>query len=227
VAGGVKRGVLGTVAVSVALLVPASANASEHVLDGGFEAVTACDPSDCTSPVWAEALAGGASTGPLCQVGTQNCGQFQGPTLFPFAGTKWAQLGGETTMSPTLTYAIQQVVNIPGPAILTFQLSSRNSNVSTGAFTVKIDGTPVYAAGGSDSPYATVTVDLSAFAGGLRTLRFENFENGSSGSRDSFNVDDVSIQDRPPATPVTTPKKKCKKGKKLRHGKCRKKHKKH
>jgi hypothetical protein len=198
------------------------------VLDGGFDIVTACTASDCTSPVWAEGISGG-NVGPLCQIGTGSCGYFQGPSISPLSPPHWAQLGGETHSGDT-AYAIEQVVNIPaGPTNLSFQLLIKDSNVSIGAFTAQIDGTPVFAAGGATpghASYAPVTVDITPFSGGLRTLRFDVIDTNISGSTDSFNVDDVSINDRPviPAAPV---KKKCKKGKKLKHGKCRKKHKKH
>ena len=111
-----------------------------------------------------------------------------------------------------------------GSATLSFQLRTRNSNASTGAFTAKIDGTPVYTAGGSDSPYAPVSVDVSAFAGGLRTLAFEANNSTNNGSTDSFNLDDVSIQDVPQQTAPSA--KKCPKGKKLKKGRCVKKRKK-
>jgi hypothetical protein len=230
------RGAIYAATVAAAMLVPASASASEHVLDGSFDAVTACNPGDCTSPVWAEGGSGGG-TGPLCQVGTGSCGYFQGPTVTPFSPPNWVQLGGETIMGDA-SYAVQQVVNVPaGPTTLSFQLQIKDSNVSTGAFTAKIDGTPVYAAGGGTpghAAYAPVTVDISAFSGGLRTLKFENLNATTSGSSDSFNVDNVSIVDSPPPTTptqaaATTPTaKKCPKGKKLKKGRCvRKKRKKH
>jgi len=227
-----RRGFLGTAAVFAALsIAPAQASAAEHVLDGSFDAVTSCMAADCTSPVWSDALGGGAGTGPLCEIGIGSCGYFQGPMgAGPLSGTKWAQLGGETSMSGSNTYSIQQVVSMPtGPATLSFQLRTRSSNASTGAFTVRIDGTPIFTVGGSEIAYTPISVDVSAFAGGLRTLRFEVANANNNGSTDSFNVDDVSLIDQPaqptPVTPqVTTPAaKKCPKGKKLKKGKCRKK----
>ncbi|MDX6617103.1 MAG: hypothetical protein QOD60_2194 [Solirubrobacterales bacterium] len=216
-----------------ALLVPASASASERVLDGSFDVITACTPSDCTSPVWAETVDNGGGTGPLCQAGTGSCGYFQGMGMvFASSPPVWAQFGGESVLADP-TYSIQQVVNVPAaPATLRFQLFIKDSNATTGAFTVQINGTPVFAAGGTTpgyGAYAPVSIDISPFAGGLRTLRFDVSEANPGGvSTDSFNVDNVSL-DAPdhspvPATPI---KKKCKKSKKLKHGKCRKKHKKH
>jgi hypothetical protein len=210
------------------------ARASERVLDGSFDILTACGAGPgavCTNPVWAQALGGGASIGPLCKSGTGSCGNFQGPdNVFYLSAPNWVQLGGETSASGPLTYSIEQVVNIPAaPATLSFQLLTKNSTVSTGAFTVRIDGIPVFAAGGSLSSYAPVSVDLSAFASGLRTLRFDAIDTqNSSGSSDSFNIDNVSL-DAPdhaaqPSTLLSS--KKCRKGKKLKRGRCVKKRKK-
>ena len=229
------RRFLGAAVLLAALIAPAQVSASEHVLDGGFDAVTSCMAGDCTSPVWSESLGGSAGTGPLCQDGIGSCGHFEGAMMVgPRSGTKWAQLGGETSASGLNTYSIQQVVSMPtGPATLNFQLRTRNSNASTGAFTVRIDGTPIFTVGGSEMLYAPISVDVSAFAGGLRTLRFEVANNDNNGSTDSFNVDDISLIDQPaqpaPATPQATTLptiKKCPKGKKLKKGKCRKKKKK-
>lgn len=220
-----STGLAACITAVVAIFAPTSAGASEYVLDGGFDVVTACAGGDCTSPVWAESIAGG-NTGPLCEVGTGSCGYFEGPTITPFSPPKWAQLGGET-MAGNASYAVQQVVNIPaGPASLSFLLLIKDSNVSAGAFTAQINGTPVYAAGGATpghSAYAPVTVDISAFAGGLRTLKFENLNVTSNGSTDSFNVDNVSIIDTPPPPAATTPAKKCGKKKRLKKGRCVKK----
>jgi hypothetical protein len=218
-----RKGFLGVAGVLVALGIASSpASASERVLDGSFDAVTACAVGDCTSPVWGEGLAGGAGVGPLCEIGTGSCGHFQGPgQLFAHSGTKWAQMGGETTAAPTTTYAVQQVVNIPVPSTLRFQLMRRDSSASTGALTIQLDGIPVYAIGAAEAAYAPISVDLSAFDDGLQTLRFEVIDTNTGGSTDSFNVDDVSIDDAPgQATPAV---KKCGKRKKLRHGHCVKK----
>ncbi len=218
----------------VALIAPAQAGASEHVLDGGFETVTSCMAGDCTSPVWTESVGGSAFTGPLCQDGTGSCGFFEGPMgAGPHNGTKWAQLGGETAPSPQNTYSIQQVVSMPtGPGTLSFYLRTRDSNASTGAFTVRIDGTPIFTLGGGERLYAPISVDVTAFAGGLRTLRFEVLNTDNGGSTDSFNIDDISLVDQPvqpaPAAPqpTTAAATKCPKGKKLKKGKCVKKKKK-
>ncbi len=219
------------VIVAAALSVaPAQANASEHVLDGSFEALTTCNAGDCTSPVWAESSSGGG-TGPLCQSGTQNCGYFQAPAAVgPLTGTKWAQLGGESVIANP-TYSISQPVNIPaGGATLSFQLSRKNS-ASTGTFNARIDGASVFTAGGADAGYTQVSADVSSLTG-LRILSFEaTIDNPLSGSTDSFNIDDVSLVDSPSqqtapppvatvpaaAIPIAT---RCPKGKKLKKGRC-------
>jgi hypothetical protein len=213
-------------AVGAASVLPGKALAAERVLDGGFDVVTACSDTDCTSPVWSESRGGSAGTGPLCEIGVGSCGFFEGPTVGPFSGTKWAQLGGETTASPLNTYSIQQVVSMPaGPTTLRFVLRTRDSNASTGSFTAKIDGTPVYTVGGGESPYTPVSVDISNFSGGLRTLAFEVRNSDNNGSTDSFNLDDVSIQDGPqPTGKRAAALRKCKKIKsKKKRKKCKRK----
>jgi hypothetical protein len=203
-------------ALGAAVIVPGKALAAERVLDGGFDLVTACSAAgggDCTSPVWSEARGGSAGTGPLCEIGVGSCGFFEGPNVGPFSGTKWAQFGGETTMSALNTYSIQQVVSLPGGrTTLSFRLRTRDSNASTGSFTAKIDGTPVYTVGGGESPYTPISVDISNFGAGLRALSFEASNSANNGSTDSFNLDDVSIQDAPqPTGRRAAALKKCKK----------------
>jgi hypothetical protein len=225
-------------AAVVAAFSPATAGAAESVLDGSFDAVTACTTGfsgDCTSQVWDEELAGDARVGPLCQAGVESCGFFEGPSLGPHTGPTWAQFGGEDSAGPVNTYALEQVVNVPvGPKTLGFQLTARHSSISTGGFTASIDGTPVFAVGAGTpgySSYAPVSIDISAFAGGLRTLRFQaDTTQSGTGSSDSYNLDDVSITDRPVSGPTglrAAALKKCKKKhSKKKRKKCRKKAKK-
>ena len=221
---------LATAAVFAALiLAPAQASASEQVVDGSFDSLTTCTVGDCTSPVWSEASTG-SGTGPLCQSGTQSCTHFQGAgAVGPLSGTKWAQMGGESATGDS-SFAIQQFVNIPtGGATLSFQLSTRNSNASVGTLTVRIDGAALVTLGGSDAGYHPVSVDVSSLPG-TRALRFEVSDIQGFVSSDSFNIDNVSLVDSPPAqaapAAATTPAptaKKCPKGKKLKKGQCRKK----
>ena len=184
--------------LSLALFSATASASVEAVADGGFDAATCTTglSGDCTSPVWDEGIAGGG-VGPICQLGVGSCGYFEGPTLGNYSPPNWVQMGGETSMGPTLSYAVEQEVKISdGPATLRFQLLTRNSNVSTGTFAAKIDGTTVFSATGSTPGYATyapVSVNVSAFAGGTHTLRFEATDQQGNGSSDSFNIDDVSL----------------------------------
>jgi Ca2+-binding RTX toxin-like protein len=207
-----RRSVTGLIAAGAAIVAlgisVGSASASERVQDGGFDAAT-CTPGptgECTSPAWTQTRSN-TFTGPICRVGTANCGFFPGPDVGPRSPSNWAQFGGESVTGGTQSSVLEQIIQIPaGPATLTFYLKTGDSSISTGTFQAKIDGTQVFSAGGTTPGYANyspVTVDVGGFAGGARTLSFEwvNQHGSSMGSSDSFNIDDVSLDaaDAPPA----------------------------
>jgi hypothetical protein len=198
-------------AAMVALALPATAaNASERVEDGGFDAAT-CTASDCTSPDWSETT--NVPFGPICRQGVGSCGFFEGAGSVGYSSPlNWAQFGGYEAHQSKIHFSVEQVVEIPAaPATLRFVLQIENSLSSTGLFEVKIDGNPVFGATG-DTPgyaaYAPVSIDVSAFAGGARTLRFEAVDTQSAVvSTDSFNVDEVALDapDTSPTPPPTPP----------------------
>jgi Ca2+-binding RTX toxin-like protein len=184
------------------LIAPSGASAVERVQDGGFEAAT-CDATRCTDPPWQEsfATANVNGIGTICRAGTGS-----GDTACtssgsaPFSGSTWARLGsGQTTatLGAGITSSLEQGVVIPAPATLSFRLRIINSMNSAGEFTVQIDGTQVFAATDSTpgfTSYAPVAIDVSAFAGSSRLLRFEGASNPSgTGPTDSYDVDEISL----------------------------------
>jgi Putative metal-binding motif len=160
------------------------------VTDGGFDAAT-CNASDCTSTAWSETTAGTAPIGPICRAGTGNCADGSGTGYS--TGPGWARLGaglGATT-------SVSQRVQIPAaPAKLVFFLHITAQPNGTDALSVTIDGTQVFSATDATPGYAFYTrveVDVSRFAGGARTLRFQGTNNAAATPSDSFDVDEVSL----------------------------------
>jgi Putative metal-binding motif len=178
---------------ALAILAP-PAGAFERVQDGGFDNAT-CTGASCTSPVWVQ-INGPQTYGPICSALLLNCPAGGGYTT----GFNWARLGaGMTTDNSS---AIEQTVSIPAaPAKLAFSLLIRAPS-GTGTFTVKINGTPIYGETDADAGtgnYRRVTLDVSAFAGGTRVLRFEGHTTTAAPGV-VFDVDDVSL-DAPEAPP--------------------------
>ena len=109
-------------------------------------------------------------------------------------------MGGDDGSSGVpVDYSIEQDVDIPAAqATLRFYLLIKDGESAVGSFAVKVDGTTVYSATdgtSGHSVYAPVSIDLSAFVGSARTLRFEATSQKveSGGLTDSFNFDDVSL----------------------------------
>lgn len=186
--------------VSLALSAQPAA-AVERVQDGGFDAAT-CSSSGCVSSAWAQtSTSSGLVIGPICSAATTNCGT---NSSAPFTPPQWARIGAGINST---TSAIQQTVQIPaGPATLAFNLRIFNSSVTSGTFTVKVGATPVFSATEATTGYgiyAPVVVDVSAFAGGARIIRFEGMTTaGGTVFTDSFDVDGVSV-DAPDAPSFT------------------------
>jgi hypothetical protein len=91
----------------------------------------------------------------------------------------------------------------------------------------------VFGAGGTTagySSYAPVSVDIAPFASGLRTLRFDatDTQNSSGSSEQLQRRDNVSLDapDHAPAVagPASEAAKRCPKHRKLKNGRCIKKH---
>jgi hypothetical protein len=239
---------LGT-AVAIAVLVGVGATASpaaaaEQVADGGFEQTTCpTDGFSCTNPSWAE---GGTQSfvcnTPGCSTNTFN---------FPRTGSGWLQLGGDTITGNTEigTLTMTQPLLIPrAPASLSYWVRRYGASDHVfSEFTVRIDGQEVVGSKITDpligpvSPYQKFTIDLSPNVGpAVRTLSLQ-MECGKAGSAaaapcDVFLVDDVSVtvpdppvtnppSTNPPSTstPVTETPKTCRKGFKLKKGKCKRK----
>lgn len=172
-----------------ALAASAGLARAQVVADGSFEVSGAMLPSP---GIWV-----GESTHfdtPLCDAASF------GPGLPSAArtGQWWAWFGG-VDMEPSSS-SLEQVVSIPpGPASLRFYLHADSDRPTpTDFFRVRIDSAPVFIIsntqlGGFRDTYIPVTVDISAYAGASRTLRFECQTSGG-GYLTSFFLDDVSIE---------------------------------
>jgi len=192
----------------------APAAAVERVEDGGFDG-SLCIVDDCTNPAWDEAEFPTGPTddpiGPICKGGVDQCeSQGSGYTTAP----NWVRLGAMkvTEEFVTNTSRVSQLVPIPaGPATLRFALRLLPGAISEGSLEVSLDGTNVFvrddnALGFQD--YAQVVIDVSAFAGDVRLIRFSGIghSNGVPGSiPPSFDIDDVSL-DAPNAPPQSNSK---------------------
>ena len=225
--GGLRNSLLASLSVAMVALGGAPAAASERVQDGGFEAAT-CTRGGCTSPVWSQAntppnnvsvgigpiCTGEYPEGPLSLCATSGSGYVSQP--------RWARIGAGDVLSTTpvtIRTSIEQSVSIPAaPATLRFRLRIMNVHALGSRFAVTIDGRQVFAATADSPPtpplpYELVEVDVSAFAGGARTLRFEGVSSGArtevSGpngpSTDSYDIDDVSLDAAGPPSPPPAP----------------------
>jgi hypothetical protein len=197
------------------------AAAAERVQDGTFDGVT-CGMTSCPAGAWfSDTAAAGPGFGPLaprCGVPVTVCSGLGGGF---HTAPNWARFGagsGGTGPEPSLvTTSLSQNVTIPpGPATLSFLLHMPvQTSVFRAFLTVKLDGTTVFFADETSQPsysaYQPVTIDVTAFSGGTRALKFEGTTitvNDAPG----FDVDTISLQDtpasaqpaaQPPATPTT------------------------
>jgi hypothetical protein len=206
-------------AASVILAPPAAA--VERVADGGFDAAV-CNVQDCTSPVWVEEATEFpyrdgillSNSGPICSGETYRCATSGSGYV---SGYHWARLGAGIFYPSqgyvSRTTAISQTVQIPAaPATLTFYLRILDEAGSYGSFHVSVGGRKVFRAvdttPGYFPTYARVRVDLSAFAGGAREIRFEGGTQAvgtTDSDSDSFDVDDVSVDAAGPPSPPPGP----------------------
>jgi hypothetical protein len=215
---GLSRRSLSPLLLLVGLLALAtSAYGSERVVDGGFDALTTCNPDPpaaCTNPAWTQATEPDDLQVPICESGIGVCGQYGDGPLSQLA---WAQLGArsEGPLADDI-WSIQQVVQIPAaPATLTFQLRIQPSLAAHGTLVARLDGAPIFGAADSTpgfASYASVRVDVSGFAGSPRVLSFEGAtHNVDMGGTGTFNLDDVSLEApnvaSTPAPPAGTPRK--------------------
>jgi hypothetical protein len=217
---------LGVIAMCLA---PGTASAAEAVQDGGFEA-SACDPSQCTNPVWQDSSTSAFAfgIGPICRSGNgsgdTDCNRSGSA---PFSGSTWARLGagqkGTDMFDGGIVSTVEQVVPLPTrPAKLWFRLRIIDSAVATGQFNVEVAGTEVFSATDATAgygKYAAVEIDLSAFAGTAPLIQFEGFSTRLSiGVLDSYDIDGITtVNPRCAALRAKLEKaKKLKKGKNKR-----------
>jgi hypothetical protein len=239
--GGIARRIGGLVALAAAtaglsLVMAGEAAALERVVDGGFDA-SSCDAAGCSSAVWDEdsdANVGTNPIGPICSGMNLACStNGSGYTTAP----NWSRLGAATAAGGgafQVTTAVEQAVSIPAaPATLTFYL--RFLDLDPGGLSqmkVLLSGS-VLATFTQPTGFATstpVTIDVGAFAGGTRVLRFEGSSLFGGIDADSYDIDSVSLDAPNAAVAAAGPTgqraaalKKCKKKKsKKARRKCRK-----
>ncbi len=163
------------------------------VIDPGFEAGS-------PSAAWAEYSTNYGT--PLCNGACLPPGS---PTI-AHSGAWWAWFGGAPDHYEHATLA-QTMFIPPGGAILHFFLLAYSTRLDgQDSLRVFVDATPVFGVtdlqlGPYLADYVQVDVDLSAFVGGTRTLKFECVQTGTSGLYTNFHVDDVTIESTafPPA----------------------------
>jgi hypothetical protein len=153
-------------------------------MDGSFEAGS-------PNPYWDE---GSTNFGtPLCTIDL--CGD-GGGSAGPRTGDWWAWFGG---IAATEDAFVSQPVNIPAGSQATLQfylwLGAHSGAGASDYLRVTVDGTEVFRATDADTQYdagyTLVSVNLSAFAGGSRVLRFE--EHNGEVDFINFNLDDVTL----------------------------------
>ncbi|MFN0134412.1 MAG: hypothetical protein ACKVW3_18005 [Phycisphaerales bacterium] len=174
---------------TVAALLVASASASGQIVaDGSFEASGPLYPAPGQ---WSQFSTNFGT--PLCNGECLGPGQ---PTA-ALTGQWWAWFGGIDTAFEQGT--ITQTVAIPpGAANLKFHLTAFSDALAgTDSLKVFIDSTEVFSINDQQlAPftldYALVTINLNAFAGASRVLKFDSVTNGS-GFLTNFFVDDVEI----------------------------------
>jgi hypothetical protein len=125
-----------------------------------------------------------------------------------FSAPHWARLGGGTgamTDVPGnyISSYVEQSVQIPAaPAILRFMLRVPPSGAGVSYFYVMVSGQPILQLDSGSATYTPVQLDLSAYAGGPRMLRFHADSANFSTLSPSWEVDDVSLDaPDPPASP--------------------------
>ena len=171
-----------------------SANAVEHVLDGGFEAAGPAGDS----PSWTEADS--VFDTPLCNA---SCGG-----VGPHAGAWWSWFGGTTDVQ---TASLSQSVTIPAGAAsasLSFWLFISNAPApNTASLTVKMDSTTIttFTPTTTDADYVLRTFDVSSFADGTAHTLLFSYDNPSvTATPPNFHMDDVSINSVDSTAPETT-----------------------
>jgi hypothetical protein len=226
---------LAAVSAGLGLATAGEAPALERVVDGGFDA-SSCDNAGCSSTVWDEdsdANVGTSPIGPICS--GMNLGCASNASGFSTA-PNWARLGAATAAGGgafQVTTAVEQVISIPAaPATLTFYLRFLDLDpTGLSQMKVSLSGTVLrtFTQPTGFATYVPVTIDVGAFAGGTRVLRFEGASFFGGIDADSYDIDRVSL-DAPDAAPAPTltgqrdaALKRCKKKKRKKaRRKCRK-----
>ncbi len=165
-------------------------NVGEVIVDGSFEAPSA--------PAWAQASSNFGT--PLCdEAGCGNGGGSAGPRT----GTQWIWFGGAG--ADLETASVEQSVAIPaGATSLSFGYRLGVCGAGAGAndfVRLTIGGTEVWRRDASSAEcgaasYSLANVDISAFAGSTRLIRFES-TSSTAGTSSNFNIDDVSLLTAP------------------------------
>lgn len=145
--------------------------------------------------VWTDASTNFGS--PICDVGSCGIGN---ASQGPYDGTYWAWFGG---IIGTEESSESQSITLPAnsTATLTFHFMAPGCSGDSNDFIeVTIDGNPLWtynatgALCGIASPYAQISVDISAFAdGSAHTLAFHSIVNGTGTVVTNFFVDDVDV----------------------------------
>jgi hypothetical protein len=170
-----------------ALIAAAGAARGQIVHDGSFEAGS-------PSPVWTEFSTNFGT--PLCNGDCFGAGQATAART----GVWWAWFGGID--SAFEEGSVSQAVTIPpGTATLQFYLEGASQRTDgQDVLQVFVDSTSVYSINDQELgpyglDYVLVNVDLSSFAGGGHTIKFDSMTHGSAANPllTNFFVDDVSI----------------------------------
>ena len=137
---------------------------------------------------------------PLCT--HASCGNGSG-TAGPHTGSVWGWLGGANfqdpgTISPEIS-SVSQAVRFPSCSALTLQFYfwigfAQPGSGTDDLFHARIDGATVFSANATQAnlypAYQLISLDVSSFAGGIRTLQFYS---STAGQLVTFNLDDVSL----------------------------------
>lgn len=123
-------------------------------------------------------------------------------------GNGYVLFDGSANGSPSETATVTQSVNIPSGSVATLSYFLRPVSVSAPSsttLTVSVDGVVVQTInepGSASADYAQLSTDLTAFAGGNRTITF-TYNRPAGASSDEFLLDDVALATSCGTPPVT------------------------
>ena len=202
---------IGRAALGAAVVATAPAAFAGSIFDSGFEtgdtsewSITAPGPPAVADPSFEAGPFAGIWTEFSTHLGSPICSETACNVVPPGArtGIWWAWLGG---LDDDVAYVSQSVLLPPGSAAsLNFHLAIPGCDSTPGVwdtFVVRANGNSIYATDNNDpdcgaSTYRYVSLDVSAYLGGLLTFEFRATCDWSNPS--SFFVDDVSISYSPP-----------------------------